>query len=152
MPVLGLRFSTKKVWVAIVDGAADSPKLIETKIMAIPNGFEGPEALGWLHLELTDLVKEIKPNCIVLKGTEPMAKKSSSIVARIDNEAIALLVSKQLGINCPGRKVNSTLAKAIAGKGKAKYLKELEIDGIPNFQDFSNEQQEAILAALSELN
>jgi hypothetical protein len=152
MRVLGLRFSTKKIWVAFVEGTADSPELINTKTLTIPKGFEGPDALGWLYLELTDLTKAFKPDCIVLKGTEPMAKKSQSTVTRIDNEAIALLVSKHLGICCPGRKVNSTLAKAVAGKGKAKYLKDLEIKSIPNFQDFSDEHREAILAALSELS
>lgn len=152
MSILGLRIGTSQISLALVSGSQSDWHLDDLSLWRFPKGFEHPLALRWLHSELTDYLQKRPPGVIVIKGVEPLATKSGGITIRTDFEAVAMLVAAQLNIPCRGRRVKASIAKALTGKGKPRYLKTFEPTNDPGFAGRPADAQEAILAALSELD
>jgi hypothetical protein len=151
MSVLGIRFTTTAFSVALLDGTRDSPTPVDIHTTRLPKAFGHPQLLEWIDKDLTDYLKKYTPDVVVVKGAEPMAARSGAFVARCDFEAIAILAATRCGVPCKGRTVKATLAKILAGKGKARYLATVTPPGMPDFAERSTEEQDAIIAAWAAL-
>ena len=135
-----------------MDGDKKSPEVLLSKRIAFPKNFSEGERLYWFHQELISIITDNKPDVIILKGPEPLVKRSKSLDSRLHNEAIVFLVAAANGILSVTKKVSSTIAKDLGLKGKGKYLKtKLDTSPIADFESYSTKQQEAILAAWSSM-
>ena len=80
-----------------------------------------------------------------------MAQKGGSYTNRVECEAIIFLAAANNGLTAI-RKVKPTIAKDLGLAGRAKALDEdLETSVISDFQSYSTKEQEAVLAAWSDL-
>lgn len=150
---LGLRFSSTDYTYFVLSGSKVSPVVVKHKTVQLPAGYAKPQLLRWLYQEIEDLCKEYDPKNVCIKGAEPMATRGAAFVARTEMEAVTFLLAYNHGIKQTYRKVKATIAKDLGLKGKAKYLKtKLDCSIIPDFQDYSEHQQEALLAAWSQLD
>lgn len=151
MKTLGLRCSAKQYSFVVLDGTRENPMLSATATNPTPTGYSHSQALGWFLQEVHDLCKKHSIEVIILKGTEPMATRDASFVERVAFEAMAFLVGNDLGLEDTERKINVTIAKALHGKGKARYLKTMDTSSLIGFADLKEKEKEAALAAWSSL-
>jgi len=152
MTVLGLRCGSKEYTYAILNGSRKTPQLTDTGSARVPKGYAKPQALRWMAQEIEDLCKRHSIDAICMKRTEGLAARAAAFVSRVELEAMVYLVGYNMGINPVDKKVKSTLAKDLGGKGKAKYLATLDTSCFPDFSRSSVKLQEAILAGWSELH
>jgi hypothetical protein len=151
MNILGLRCSNKDYSLSVVCGSKGSPILVKTCSVAYPKGYAKPQGLKWFLQEIEDLLKKHSISAIVMKGFEGRSR-GTTFVERIEHEAIVFLSGANLGIKRIHRKVKSTIAKDMGMKGKGHYLEtQLDKSAIPTFSQLPDKEQEATLAAWSEL-
>lgn len=148
--VVGLRCSNKDYAFALMKGTKDSPILVNSGIVKFPNGFSRSSELKWFYQELEELSKQENVDMWAIKGAEAMAQKGKLYTARVENEAIAFLISADKGNDNTIRKVKPTIAKDLGCKGKAKYLKtDIDITIVKNYSKSPEKINEAILVAWS---
>lgn len=153
MKTLGVRCSNTDCHLAILKGIQESPKIAETKKIRFPKGFAQAESLKWFNQELADYLNGKKLDSVAIRAPENNARRSKSLDARIQFEAIILLLSAQMGISSVNSKIKSTIAKDLGLKGKGKYLDtKLDTSAITDFDDYSAKEKEAILVAWSNLD
>lgn len=148
---LGLRFSSKDYTYMILSGSKVLPVVVEHDTIKFPSGYSKPHRLRWVYQEIEEICEKHKPKSIGIKGDEGVATRGAAFVEKTEMEAVVFLVSYNLGIKQIDRKVKNTLAKDLGMKGKAKYLNKLDYSCIPGFADYSKNEQEALLAAWSQL-
>lgn len=150
MKALGVRCSNSDYTYGVVSGDADSPDIESVKRVAFPKDFTGADVLKWLHQEARAILADAGFDAVGLKRAETNVKRSNSLEARIQAEAVFCLAASELGCNVIDRKVHSTIAKDLGLKGKAKYLQtQLDTSVIPEFDKYSEKEQDAILVAWS---
>ena len=150
MKVLSIRCSNNDYTFCVISGMKESPAIEATGHVAFPAGFSDSEALKWLHQEMEELLRSHTPEKVVIKGTEPMVKRSNALEARIRNEAIISLAACQAGCAHIQKKVKATIAKDLGLKGRGKYLDtELDTSPVSGFECHTTKEQEAILAGWS---
>ena len=147
---VGLRCSNLDYTIALMDGTKTNPTLLSTKTFSFPKNYGPAQRLKWLYRELRDLTVRNSISCIAIKGAEPLVRKTTAFVTRVEHEAIAFLVAADAGVRYVVRKTNSTIAKDLGLKGKAKYLStSLDTTPIPQFVSLASKDQEAVLVAWS---
>lgn len=151
--VLGVRCSASDYSFVVLGGTRQGPVVLEKGLVGYPKEYSWGEALNWQYQEFDALIMKHSVIAVVVKGTEPMARKDKSYTARVEREAIVALVAARLGVQNVKRKVKATLAKDLGMKGRAKYLSSDKLDTslLPGFDDESDKSQEAFLAAWSEM-
>ncbi len=153
MRVLGARCSNKDYTFCILSGDADSPQLETKKHVAYPTNFTEAEILNWLHQEMQAILAGPSVDRVGIKRAETNVKRSNSLELRIQAEAVISLAAAQAGCGSIERKVCSTIAKDLGLKGKAKYLHtKFDTSAVPDFDDLTDKEQEAVLVAWSCLN
>lgn len=152
MAYLGFRCSNKDYTYVLLKGTKRKPVIQKYDNIPFPKGFTRSVNLKWFYQEIDTLIKKHKINCIAIKGVEGLARRSSSLFERIENEAIILLVAADNGIKYVVRKVKVTIAKDLGLKGKVKYLSEnLDISVFPDFEKLNTKMKEALLVAWSSM-
>lgn len=150
MQILGVRCSNTDYTYCLLSGDAALPKIEAVKHVNYPNGYTEAETLRWLRQEFQTLCRKQSLDAVGIKRAETNVKRSNSLEARIQAEAIVSLVAAESGCQTVKRKVGSTVAKDLGLKGKAKYLQsKLDTSAIPDFGSYSAKEQEAILVAWS---
>jgi hypothetical protein len=150
MKALGVRCSNSDYTYCVISGDADSPDIECVKRVAFPKDFTEAETLKWLHQEATAILGDASFDAVGIKRAETNVKRSNSLEVRIQAEAIFCLAASQLGCDVIDQKVNSTIAKDLGLKGKAKYLDtKLDTSVIPDFDDYPEKHQDAIRVAWS---
>jgi hypothetical protein len=152
MKVLSVRCSNNDYCFAVLSGTKLSPQVEETGHVSFPKGFSDAEAFRWLFQEIGSLTKKYQPDRVVVKGAEPAARSNKELHTRIGNEAIVFLAAILAGATSVLKKINSTIAKDLGLKGKAKYLKsQLDTSPLADFEQHSSKEQEALIAGWSGL-
>lgn len=150
MKVCGIRCSNSDFAFAILDGDKHHPAVIHSCRLAFPANFKEGEKVHWFYHELNSLIQQHSPDSVVIKGPEPLVKRSNSIDSRLHNEGIVFLAAAANGIIDTCKKTNATIAKDLGVKGRTKYLKtKLDTSAIADFESYGDKLQEAILAAWS---
>ena len=150
--ILGIRCSNNDYSFALLKGTKKAPQVVNTKTATFPKGYTRPDSLRWLYQEIDDyLINHKGISHLVVKGVEAMAQKGSSYTDRVECEAILFLAAANHGLTAI-RKVKPTIAKDLGLAGRAKALDEnLDTSVISDFQNYSTKEQEAVLAAWSDL-
>jgi hypothetical protein len=150
MQILGVRCSNTDYTYCLLSGDAVSPQIESIKHVAYPKGFTEAETLKWLYQEFQEICCSQSIDSVGIKRAETNVKRSNSLEMRIQAEGIVSLAASQVGCCTIERKVGSTVAKGLGLKGKAKYLKTtLDTSIIPDFNSYSDKEQDAILVAWS---
>jgi hypothetical protein len=87
---------------------------------------------------------------VVIKRFEGLAK-GTAYEDRVEHEAAVFLACDSCGISGVFKKVKSTIAKNLGCKGRAHYLLTLNTSLIPNYSQYTEKEQDSILAGWSEL-
>lgn len=150
--ILGIRCSNTDYSFALLTGNNRAPQVINIKSALFPNDYTRPNILRWFFQEINDYFSTHNGiTHLVVKGAEPMAQKGSSYTERVECEAVLFLAAANNGLTA-SRKVKPTIAKDLGLAGRAKALDEdLDTSVITGFQSYSPKEQEAILAAWSDL-
>lgn len=152
MKCIGLRCSNNDYSFAILSGSKEAPNLEESGTVNFPKGYSRTQSLKWFLQELEEISKKYELERLAIKGAEGIAARGKEFVTRVENEAMALLLAANLGIDEVQRKVKSTIAKDLGLPGKAQALKtELDTNLIPEFKTSTDKIKEAILVAWSSL-
>jgi len=150
MIVFGIRCSNTDYTCCILEGDADFPQMKVLHHIDFPQDYGEAEALRWFYQEMQGLFKEYAIDAVGVKRAETNVKRSNALELRIQNEAIVSLAAVEQGCTSVCRKVKSTIAKDLGLKGRSRYLNtELDTSSIPEFDNYSKKEQEAILAAWS---
>jgi len=152
MILLGLRCSNSDFSYAVLEGSKKRPVLREKNVVLFPKNYSRLDSLRWFFLEIDGLIKRVKPEGILIKKSEILARKSKSRDERVGNETIVLLVAALNNIKYVDCRVKSTIAKNLGYKGKGHYLKTAFDNS--SLEDYANEGEkirEAILVAWSGL-
>ena len=153
MRTLGVRCSNSDYTFCILSGDGRSPDVECVERVAFPKDYTDAEVLKWLNQEVRAILADHTFDAVGLKRAETNVKRSNSLEVRIQAEAIVALAASEIGCSVIDRKVNSTIAKDLGLKGKAKYLQtKLDTSVIPDFDDYSEKERDAILVAWSFLN
>ena len=148
--IFGLRCSNKDFAYAILDGSKSNPILIDSGLIGFPRNFTRPSEIRWFYQELEEFCNKHPISFWAIKGAEPMAKRDNSFTLRVENEAMVFLIAANKGSDNVIRKVNSSIAKELCHKGKAKYLKtDIDLNDIKNYSKSSQKINEAIIVAWS---
>ncbi len=149
MVSLGIRFSTRALAFAVLDGPKTSPGVIDCQKVQYPTHFAHVPLLDWVYMEIETICQKHNVSTVVIKKYEGQTK-GNSYEERVHCEGVALLAAHRCS-KIPGFvKAKSTLAKDV--KGKAKYLKtKLPTNLVPNFSKYSEMEQEAIICSWSTL-
>lgn len=150
--ILGIRCSNTDYSFALLKGKKGSPQVVNTKTAPFPKGYTRPKLLRWLYQEIDDYFSEYKGiSHLVVKGAEPMAQKGGPYTARVECEAMLFLAAANSGLTA-SRKIKPKIAKDLGLAGRTKALdKDLDTSAIDTFQSYSIKEQEAVLAAWSDL-
>lgn len=150
--ILGVRCSNGDYSFALLKGKKGAPQIADIKSALFPKGYTRANTLRWIYQEVEDYLSKHKGvRHIVVKGAEPMAQKGGTYGERVEGEAILFLAAANNGITAT-RKVKPTIAKDLGLAGRAKALEEdLDTTVIPTFSTYSTKEQEAVLAAWSDL-
>lgn len=150
MKVMGIRCSNSDCTFCILTGTRDAPVVNATDQVVFPKGYSEPELHKWFHQEMSDVFGKHKCDAVGIKRAETNVKRSNSLEARIQNDAIVSLAAVEAGCLSVYRKVNCTIAKDLGLKGKSKYLKTmLDTAPIVAFDKYPAKIQEAILTGWS---
>uniref|UniRef100_Q01T22 Holliday junction resolvase RuvC n=1 Tax=Solibacter usitatus (strain Ellin6076) TaxID=234267 RepID=Q01T22_SOLUE len=150
--VLGLRCSNTDYHYALLSGTKKVPLVEDQGSVSYPGGLKKPAALKWMVDEIQDRLRKSDIDSVVIKGPEPAATRTSSLVERVEYETAAMIACAEVGLKAVFKKVKSTLAKDLGLKGKGKYLQTLDTSAIPGFSTLSEKAKEAALAAWTELS
>ena len=149
--VLGLRFSNSDYTWVVLKGTKESPTVCASGGAKMPKGLHRPQTLSWFCQEIELLISQNGFTKICIKNTEAMARKGNTYEMRVDHEAAAFIAAANHGIKSVFKKVNATIAKDMGLKGKGKYLKTFDTSPIADFDQRTGKEQDAIMAAWSEL-
>jgi hypothetical protein len=150
--ILGIRCSNLDFCFVILEGTKKSPVIHSHELVLYPKGFKKPASLKWMVDELRGILAKYDIERIVMKGPEPMAKKKSQLIERIEYETAVYIACAQEGKKAVFKKVKCTIAKDLGLKGQAKYLANLDTTVMDGFGELSDKGQEAALAAWTELD
>ena len=152
MKILGIRCSNKDCSIFLMSGTQESPNIESSETITFPKDFNQAESLHWFFLEINRIFENNQIDAVAIKGAEPMAQKTNTLIARIQNEAIIYLASATAGVINVVTKCNASIAKELGLKGRGKYLQsKLDTSVIVNYNNYSKKEQEAILVGWSEL-
>ena len=152
MTSIGIRCTPTDFSFTIIEGSLKNYRLIAFNRLKYPQGYNRCELLKWLYLEMGEIIKKYSIYAIGVKGTEAMGMKGKSYGDRMELEGMIFLQASISGIKYAIRKVNSTIAKDIGLKGKAKYLStEYDYSTITEYSGMSKNLQEATQVAISML-
>ena len=147
---IGFRCSNKDITIAVVTGSKDSPSIVHTETILLPNDYTRPEALHWLLQELRSIHQKFPASTWAIKRTEPSVKRVSWLDQRLEVEGVTQLAGAECGIPTIACKANRTIAKDLGLPGKPSALKEdLDTSVFDNFDDLPDKVQEAVLVAWS---
>jgi hypothetical protein len=149
--VLGLRCSNTDYYFVVMRGTKKTPSIEANSLIQYPEGFKKAVSLKWMVDEVKDKLKKYKIEKVVMKGPEPAAFRTSSLLERIEYEAAVYIACCEIGLKAVFKKVKATIAKDLGLKGKGKYLKTLNTSVIANYASLPEKGQEAAMAAWSEL-
>lgn len=153
MPSFGIRCSNTDFSYSILEGSKKAPILKEKHSINYPVGYSLPFSLKWFRQELIEIIKKNNVDVLVIKCSEGLAARNKTFVDRVSFEGIVLLASAETGIRNVSKKVKSTIAKDLGLKGRAKYLTTiLDTKLIPGFEELTEKEKDATLAAWSELD
>jgi transposase len=150
--ILGIRCSNLDFCFVVLTGTKKSPSIHFQGHIQYPKGFKKPASLKWMVAEVRDLLSKYDIERVVMKGPEPMAKKKSQLIERIEFETAVYIACAQADKKAVFKKVKSTIAKDLGLKGKASYLAKLDTTVLDGFGGLSDKGQEAALAAWTELD
>lgn len=152
MTVVGMRVSNTDCSYCVMSGNKETPAVDVTESFKFAKGLSEPDMLRWLYQEVEPIFNKHSPSVLALKKAETTVRRSNSLDSRIQCEAIVILAAGNSGCKESCKKVKATIAKDLGLKGKAKYLSsKLDTGPIPNFDNFPDKMQEAILVAWSSL-
>lgn len=151
MSILGIRCSNKEFSYAVMSGSKKAPAIIDNGSLTYPKSLVRPRSLLWFTQEVEQLIKKHNALGIVMKKFEGRSR-GDLFEERVEYEAAVYLASARCGIMAVCKKVKSTIAKDLGLKGRAHYLEtELDTSVIPEFSNYTDKEQEAILCAWSQL-
>ncbi|RKY24577.1 MAG: hypothetical protein DRP62_03455 [Planctomycetota bacterium] len=151
MNVLGIRCSNRDYTFAILSGTKKRPRLIDCNTILFPKGFAKPKSVKWMLQEIDTLLKQHRIKKIAMKKNESQFR-GKPYDERIECETMVYLAAENCGIKVVCKKTKGTIAKDLGLKGRAHYLAtSLNTSLISDYDSYSDKQQEAILAAWSEL-
>ena len=150
MTVLGVRCSNKNYSFAVLKGNKDSPELADTGGGPFPPSFTAPYSLKWFYQEIDALLAKHDVEKIVVKSFEGRFR-DKNFERRVEHEAVIWLAGANRGLKALFKKTYSTIAKDLGFKGRKHYLKDLDTSPLLEFESYSQELQDAIYAAWSEL-
>jgi hypothetical protein len=149
---MGFRVTPDTIIYSILDGNKQNPAIKSTNQIKLPKGYKRIDSLKWLYNEMILLFKTENAELIAIKETEAPARHGNKYIERVENETVIILAGSLTNIKNYYKKVKSTIAKDLTGKGKSKYLEtKLETSILPDFSKLSQNQQEAVLVAWSVL-
>jgi hypothetical protein len=148
--VLGVRCSNKDFTYAVMDGERTGPCIVEVRTVLLPKGYAPSQALYWLYQEVTDLLVRQAVTAVVIKRFEGRSR-GNAYEERVEREAAVMLAAGAKGMKAVFKKGNSTLAKDLGQKGRARYLANLDTSGLPQFGTLTEKQQDAVHAGWSGL-
>ena len=151
MKILGIRCSNKDVTYCVLSGTQTRPKEFACDTVAFPKGYSLPQSLKWLVQEIDGIIEEHGVKAIALKRFEGRTR-GKTYEERVMHEAAIVIAGANRGIKHVTKKVNSTIAKDLGQKGRAKYLANLDLTLIPSFRGASDKLKDALTVAWSELN
>ena len=150
--ILGLRCSNSDYYYVLLSGTKVAPKLHDHGLVQYPTGLTKPASLKWMFDEVRDRLGKSNAKKVVLKGPEPAATKSPSLVERVEYEAAVLIACGEIGMNAVCKKVKSTIAKDLGMKGRGKYLLSFDTSRLAGFDTLPEKGREAALAAWTGLD
>lgn len=151
MKVLGVRCSNRDYTSAILGGTREKPKVLECDTVRYPKGFRTAQSLKWLLQEMESKIKKHDVRRVVMKRYEGMSR-GKAYEQRVEHEAMVALAAANRGLTAIFKKPKSTIAKDLGLKGRGHYLRtSLDTSVIPQYDDYEDKAQEAILCAWSEL-
>ncbi|MDF2186169.1 hypothetical protein O1O06_15605 [Grimontia hollisae] len=152
MNTLGLRASPKEVTFCVY--SAEFDEIVNVEEVKIPNALDMPEKLKYIRATILDILREFKIEYAGIRLTEFTAKKIS--VERIQIEGVLLEAFASSTLKGYFQGTLTTIASKL-GEDKTR-LSTLIKDGTADFErveewnQFSDKQKEAILAALGAQN
>lgn len=149
--ILGLRFSNSDYTWVVMTGTQAAPVIVATGHAKMPKGLHRPQTLSWFCQEIELLVSQNNCSQICMKKTEAMARKGNHYEMRVEHETTAFVAAANHGIKAVYKKVNATIAKDLGLKGKGKYLKTFDTTAIPDFEERTANEKDAIMVAWSNL-
>ena len=96
MKCMGLRCSNNDYAFAILSGSKKAPKLEESGTVNFPKGYSRTQSLKWFLQELEEISKKYELEKLAIKGAEGIAARGKEFVARVENEAMAILFAANL--------------------------------------------------------
>lgn len=150
MKILGIRCSNKDFTYCVLSGTKSNPREYLSDTLAFPKGYALPLSLKWLVQEIDGIIVEHSIKAITLKGFEGRSR-GKTYEERVMHEAAIIIAGANRGIKLIIKKVNSTIAKDLGQKGRAKYLANLDFTLIPKFDGASDKLKDALTVAWSEL-
>ncbi len=151
MNVLGIRCSNTDYTYAVMSGTKQTPQVVVCSTITYPQGYSKVQSLSWLLQEIEDLIKKHSISLVSMKRFEGRTK-GNAYEDRVEHEAMVYLAGANCGLRGVFKKVNSTIAKNLGLKGRARYLaKSLNTSSIPSYCDYSEREKDAIHAGWSEL-
>ncbi len=150
--ILGLRCSNTDYYYVLLSGTKTLPILDCHASIQYPGGLKKPVSLKWMADEIRDLLRKVEIEKVVIKASEPMARKTTSLVERAEYEAAVLIACADSGLKAVFKKVKNTIAKDLGLKGKGKYLQSFDTTAMKGFDLLSEKGREAALAAWTELS
>ena len=150
MIVIGFRVSLELIIYSVLEGTKEKPIVRSIKQVKLPKGYKRIDMMKWLYNEMVSVIKTENPELIAIKDTEVPARHGNKYIERVENETIIILAGIASNIKNYYKKIRSSIAKDLVGKGKGKYLEtKLDISKILDFSKYNQNQQEAILVAWS---
>jgi len=151
MSILGIRCSNKDCTYVVMSGTKNKPAVDHSGASKFPINYTKPESLLWFVQEIEQLISKHKVEKIVLKAFEGRTR-GKTYEERVAYETAVYIAAAKNGLNSVFKKIKSTMAKDLGLKGRGHYLQtSLDVSIVPNYDDKSEKEQEAILAAWSEL-
>lgn len=151
MSILGLRCSNTDYTYVVLTGSRTQPEIVAMDSIAFPQGFKTQQSLMWFLHEVETLFERFEIEMVVMKEFEGR-KHDKSFVARVEHEAMVYIAATNHAITAVFKKRKSTIAKDLGLKGRPRYLStKLDTSPIPDFENYPDKIQDAILAAWSEL-
>lgn len=145
---LGIRCSNTDFAYAILSGTRLSPKVVSAKCTTFPKSYNESATICWLRLEIKDIIGKSPISKACLKKSEATRNTNSLQLRLLCEGAIISAIRESMDIPI-SRKVQTTLAKDLGAKGKAKYLKGLDYSVFSDWDNYSDKVRESILAAWS---
>jgi hypothetical protein len=151
MKVLGIRCSNRDYAFGVLAGTKTKPETVECGTVRYPKGYSKPQSLKWFLQEIEAKVAKHDIGRMVVKRSE-RGTWGNAYEDRVEHEAMVSLAGANLGRKAVFKKVKSTIAKNLGLKGRGHYLKTtLDTSVIQGYDERSDKEKEAILAAWSEL-